>query len=361
MRFVCIFCCFFIFEICAAQSFFPIADSIRKSRGVPAIGYAVFTDHSIIEMGVSGYRKYHTRDSARVTDRFQLGTNSFAFVAWVAGKLVESGKIKWSTTFSALFPEYANKISSQYVNLDLRSLLSHTGSLQAYKQMDDYVHVPVFNGDEIMQRREFATWVLQRPGLSEAREKKVVESIAGYTIAVAMLEKATGQSWEKLMDTYLNKPLSISVKFGWPNSISADQPWGHWSKYGGLSSEPADTWVKIYPATIAASGANISIVDYAKFLQNELKGLRGGKVFISQPTLELIHFGNPYPLGWENPNGATVKTATHTGDSYLFNSYVELIPEKNIGILVVCNDGDSLGKGAVINLARLVAESLLKQ
>jgi D-alanyl-D-alanine carboxypeptidase len=273
--------------------------------------------------------------------------------------LVESGKIKWNTTFSSLFS--ASKISSEFAGLDLKSLLSHTASLQAYKQMDDYVHVPIFSGDEQMQRKEFALWVLQRPGLSPGREKKVVESVAGYTIAVAMLEKAAGQSWEKLIDTYVNKPLGISVKFGWPNSISPDQPWGHWSKYGGLSSEPADTWVKLYPATIAASAANISILDYSKFLQNELKGLRGGKVFVSQTTLDLIHFGNPYPLGWENPAGTTVKTATHTGDSYLFNSYVELIPEKNIGILVVCNDGDPLGKGAVINLARLVAESLLKQ
>src|SRR5205085_7467566 len=129
-------------------------------------------------------------------------------------------------------------------------------------------------------------WVLQRPGMNDSREKKEVESIAGYTIAVAMMEKATGLSWLKLVDNYLNKPMGISIKFGWPNTIAPEEPWGHWSKYGGLSAEPSDTWVKLYPAVVAAAGANISIVDYAKFLQNALRGLRGGKSQLSRPTLE---------------------------------------------------------------------------
>ena len=345
-------------QLCVAQSFFSQADSIRKSRGVPALGYAVFSDNKILDIGVSGYRKYHERDSARTTDRFSLGTNSFVFVAWVAGKLVETGKIKWTTTFTSLYPEYAKKVLPQFSNLDLKSLLSNTAGLQPYKQIEDYIHIPVYGGDEQAQRKEFAIAVLQKPGLSDAREKKVVESVAGYTIAVSMLEKASGMSWSKLIDTYVNKPFGISVKFGWPNSVSPDQPWGHWSKYGSLSGEPADTWVKPYPSIVSASGVNVSLVDFARFLQNELKGLRGAKANLSQSTLQLIHFGNPYPLGWENVAVGDSKVATHTGDSYLFNSYVELMPDKNIGILVVCNDGDPLGKGAVIHLARLIAESI---
>jgi CubicO group peptidase (beta-lactamase class C family) len=358
MRILSTLACLLALQLCAAQSFFPQADSIRKSRGVPALGYAVFSEDKIIDMGVSGYRRYHTKDTARSTDRFSLGTNSFVFVAWVAGKLVETGKIKWTTTFASLYPEYSKKILPQYSNLDLKSLLSNTGGIQPYKQIDDYVHIPLFTGDEQLQRKEFAAWVLQKPGLNDARENKVVESVAGYTIAVSMLEKSSGLSWSKLIETYVNKPFGISVKFGWPNTISPDQPWGHWSKYGGLSAEPPDSWVKPYPSIISASGVNISLADFTRFLQNELKGLRGSKSNLSQSTLQLIHFGNPYPMGWGNGATGDTKVAIHTGDSYLFNSYVELMPDKNIGILVVCNDGDSLGKGAVIHLARLIAESI---
>jgi D-alanyl-D-alanine carboxypeptidase len=338
----------------SAQRYLRLADSIKKLRGVPAIGYAVFTDNGIVDIGVTGYRKYHERDSVRATDRFQLGTNSFQLVSSIAGKMVEAGKIKWTTTFIVLFPEYAKTVRPEFANVDLKMLLSNTAGLLPYKDMEDYVHVPLFNGDLQAQRKAFAVWLLQRPGLSVSRERKMTESIAGYTIAVAMLEKAAASSWENLLDTYINKPLKISVKFGWPNSISADQPWGHWAKYGGLTSEPADTWVKQYPPTLSASGANISLVDYVKFLQQELKGLRGGKTGLTRQTLELIHFGenNSSGFGWQNANSDSIRIAMQTGESYLFSSHVELIPEKNIGIVVVCNDGDSMGKGAVINLSK---------
>jgi CubicO group peptidase (beta-lactamase class C family) len=344
-----------------AQSFFPLADSIRKARGIPGIAYAVFRDNQVIDMGVTGFRKYRTRDSLSVRDRFHIGTNSFAIVSWIAGKMVETGKIKWTATFVNLFPEQKSKLLPQYAAIDLKSLLSNTAGLRAYKQFDDYASVPAFNADPQLQRKDFAIWMLQRPGLSETGDKKMVESIPSYTVAVVMLERASGLSWEKLVETYLNKPFGISVKFGWPNSIAPTEPWGHWSKYGGLTSEPGNTWVKQHPATLSSSGMNLSVVDYTKFLQDELKGLRGGKAQLSQRTLDLIHFGVlDYAFGWDNGSIENQRIASHTGESYLFSSYVELIPEKNIGILVVCNNGDSMGKGAVINLCRLIRDNLLK-
>jgi CubicO group peptidase (beta-lactamase class C family) len=163
-----------------------------------------------------------------------------------------------------------------------------------------------------------------------------------------------------MIDTYLNIPLGITVKFGWPNAISATEPWGHWSKYGGLSAEAGNTWIKQHPAVQCASGINLNINEYAKFLQDELKGMRGGQSQLSQRTLELIHFGIPdYSFGWENGSVSNQRIAMHTGESYLFNAHVELIPERNIGILVVCNSGDSMGKGAVLNLSRILRESML--
>src|SRR6185436_11670085 len=109
--FILLLTCFGL--VSSGQSFLPLADSIRKARGIPGIAYAVFRDNQVIEMGVSGYRKYRTRDSLIVTDRFHIGTNSFALVSWIAGRMVETGKIKWSTTFVSLFPEYKAKLLPQ--------------------------------------------------------------------------------------------------------------------------------------------------------------------------------------------------------------------------------------------------------
>src|ERR1700730_14673696 len=183
-----LFCLAFFFANLSSpgQSFLKLADSIRRVRGIPAIGYAVFNEKGIIDMGVAGFRKYRTRDSARITDRFHIGTNTFAFTSWIAGKLVETGKIKWTTTFSSLFPQYKSKLLPEFRNTDLKSLLSNTAGLAPYRDVNDFAFVPFFNGDIRNQRREFANWLMQRPGLNPKRAKLMVESIASYTVAAAM-------------------------------------------------------------------------------------------------------------------------------------------------------------------------------
>ena len=347
-------------QIASAQQFVKLADSIRRARGIPAIGYAVFSTDKILDAGVAGYRKYRSRDSVQLSDRFNIGTNTFGFTSWLAGKLVEAGKINWNTTFVSLFPEYKTKVLPEFRNIDLKTLLSNTGALPPYNSINEYLVVPTFPQDLKNQRKEFSGWVLQKPGLNPKRDRKMIESIAGYTIAASMLEKASGTSWEKLIEEYVSKPLDISIKYGWPIKISDKQPAGHWARYGSMSAELADTWVKVYPPAIPAADINISISDYVKFLQANLRGLRGGKTLLTKKTLDLIHFGmTDYSFGWDNGAIGVDRISSHTGQSFLFASYVELIPEKNLGVLVVCNYGESMGKAGVINLGRLLRDYFL--
>jgi CubicO group peptidase (beta-lactamase class C family) len=348
-------------SVCFSQSMIKAADSIRRVRGIPCIGYAVFTTDKILDQGVAGYRKYRTRDSVQLTDRFHIGTNTFAFTSWIAARLVETGKIKWTTTYSALFPQNKNKVQPAFQNIALKDLLSNITGLPSYTNVTDFANVPFFATDVMTQRRDFAFWVLQRPGLEANRKNKMVPSVAGYAVAASMLEKASGLPWETMLEEYINKPLGISAKTGWPNKLSEEQPAGHWARYGALAPEPANTWVKPHPAIIPAFDINISIGDYAKFLQQHLKGLRGEKAYLSQKTFELMHFGLPdYSLGWQNAVIGKDRVSYHTGDSHLFVTYVELIPEKNIGILVVGNNGESMGRGGVLNLCRLLRDQYMK-
>ncbi|HYC29715.1 MAG TPA: hypothetical protein VEB42_12875, partial [Chitinophagaceae bacterium] len=93
------------FSASSGQAMIKTADSVRRVRGIPAIGYAVFTSDQILDMGVVGYRKYRTKDSVQLADRFHIGTNTFAFTSYIAAKLVEAKKITWVTTYAQLFPQ----------------------------------------------------------------------------------------------------------------------------------------------------------------------------------------------------------------------------------------------------------------
>ena len=157
----------------------------------------------------------------------------------------------------------------------------------------------------------------------------MVISVVGYGVAASMLEKVSGISWEKMLEEYINKPLGISAMIGYPNKVSEQQPWGHWARYGPLTPEPPDTWVKTYPPVIPGIDLNITIADYAKFLQEQLHGLRGEKAGLNKKTFDLMHFGIPdYSLGWQNAVIGNDRISYHTGESQLFMAHVELIPEK---------------------------------
>ena len=350
-----------ITSLSLGQAMFKTADSVRRVRGIPCIGYAVFTTDKIIDIGVAGFRKYRTRDTAVITDRFHIGTNTFAFTSWIAAKLVANGKIKWTTTYSELFPQNKGKVRPEFKDIALKDLLSNQAGLPPYNNVTDFANVPFFPSDVTSQRRDFAYWLLQRPGLEANRKNKMVISVVSYAVAATMMEKAAGMTWEKMLDEYINKPLGIAAKTGWPNKISDHQPWGHWARYGALSPEPVDTWVKPHPAIIPAFDINITVGDYAKFLQAHLKGLRGQANYLDTRAFELMHFGIPdYSFGWQNAAIGNDRISFHTGDSHLFVTHVELIPGKDIGIVVVGNNGESMGKGGVTNLCRLLREHYMK-
>src|SRR5258706_9456118 len=102
-----------------SQSSLEIADSVRLSRGIPGMVYAVFTSDSILDQGVCGYKKYRTKDSIHIDARFNIGYNTAAFTSYIAGKLVENGKIKWDTKLLDVFPEFRKQALPVYKDLTL--------------------------------------------------------------------------------------------------------------------------------------------------------------------------------------------------------------------------------------------------
>src|SRR5450631_1651268 len=81
------------------------AESIRQARGVPGMVYAVFSKDSIIEFQTLGYRVFKAKDPIQKNDRFNIGTNSAAFTAFIAAMLVDEGRINWTTPLLKIYPE----------------------------------------------------------------------------------------------------------------------------------------------------------------------------------------------------------------------------------------------------------------
>ncbi len=61
-------------------------------------------------------------------------------------------------------------------------------------------------------------------------------------------------------------------------------------------------------------------------------------------------------MGWNNGSLNDQSFAFHEGISLLFDCRTEILKEKKTGIIVMGNSGDRGGRGAVLDVTRLLEE-----
>jgi len=351
--------------LCFPQSILRMADSVRMTRGIPGMVYAAFSGDSVFEQGLCGYREVGTRKSIQYRDRFNIGTNAAAFTAYIAGVLIEKKKIDWTTKLLDVYPEAKKFALPVYLKTTLLDLLSNQSHAPLLTTLDEWFRLPASDGSIVKQRRDFTYFMLrQKPFVYNplGGGQKINFSYAAFTMAASMLEKVSGKSWETLVDDLINKPLGISVKFGWPANTDSSAPLGHWQQAGSFHAEQKNTWLQLSGILNPSHNINISLPDYIVFMQENLNGLLGKKAHLTQETFQYLHFGIlDYAMGWNNGSLEEYSYSFHEGKSPLFDCRAEIIKEKNLGIIVMCNSGDHDGRGGVLNLCRLIEEKYLTQ
>jgi CubicO group peptidase (beta-lactamase class C family) len=288
--------CLLAFVLCAqiasAQDLHRLADSIRLAYKIPELGYAVVSSDKILALEVLGFKKYGSKIQAETSDRFRIGSNTKAITSLIAAQLVARRKLGWNTKFFELFPELKEKSHPAYHQLSLLDLLSFRTKLISWTYTYAQPTRNQFVGDEAAQRYQFTAWCLMQVPASDVRPVHV--SNPGYVAAALMLEKASGKSYKQLVAA-LGSQLGIDFGFGQPNNMAAAQPWGHDAQ---LKPEPPGKNYKL--AWLQAAGnINISLPDYARFMQEQLKGLHGHSALLPQETFRFLYYGLPqFALGW---------------------------------------------------------------
>lgn len=346
----------FAFFSTQAQEMAHVADSIRKSRFVPSLAYAVMSSDSVIEMAAVGVKKLRTRDSVTVKSRYHLGNNTTGLTAYIAAQLVASGKIMWNTKLATLFPDIMKTARAEYKEITLADILSQRAGLISFNTVDEIRKMPVLKGqDGPTQRKDFLSWITKQRGLGDSVGRKPVRyTNAGSIVAAAMLEKVSGKPYKELMEEYVNKPLGINVKFRFPNRNDVKDTWGHANIAGVFQGVPPDDWwgLLITPG-LEPIDANLSIQDYAKFAIDNLRGLENKKALMPQRAYQLLQYAYPdYSMGWGNLEVDGNHIAESDGTLTTFFVHIEVHKEKDLAIVVFCNAGNNSAKGASLNLAR---------
>jgi len=320
-----------------AQKTSGFADSIRKVYNIPELSYAVISSHTTLEIAALGKHSNQLPDTATLNDRYHIGSNTKAMTAFMIAKYVEHGSLQWNTKFFAVFPEWRNKSHTAYLQITLQDLLTHKAGIQPFQGEDDPA-IPSFKGTKQQKRNQFGKFVLALEPVKPDQQNPFVYSNAGYTLATLMVEKITGKSWEQLMDKVFNKDLHLQVKYSWPENQQQKDTWGHSTENGQLKPVPSTTDYHL-DYTEPAGDLNITLKDYIKFIQLNLKGLKGENNYLKAATYTFIHNGvEHYALGWFNiyENGKALSVHAGTG-AFTYFTIVHIDRQKDTAYLIFTN------------------------
>ena len=172
-------------------------------------------------------------------------------------------------TVAQTFPSLAEKLLPDFRNVTLEQLLCHRSGLPEDRAPDLVIwpRIMMLKGDLREQRRSLVELVMGRPP-AKPPDSTFAYSNLGFTVAGAMAEAVTGQSYESLIERRLFGPLGM--KSGGlacaGRRYRTESAHGH-SNVFGMYSSAAPGPGSDNPAVItpAAGCVHCSIKDWAKY------------------------------------------------------------------------------------------------
>lgn len=313
-----------------AQNQSQYIDSVRNQYQIPAIAYAVVSSDSVIELGLIGQSNINLNNKISSTSRFHLGSNTKAITGLIASNLVQQGLLKWNTSLFEIFPEF--KHLPQNNNYTFSDLLNFKVPLSAFSYNTEIPDSIYTGKNDFEQRYYIAQYLLKQKSVDE-NEKGLYLTNTGYVLAGLMMERASGKSYEQLVDE-LGTKLSISFQFGIPSKNDTNQTYGHDDNSNPLTKENIKlNWL------LSAGNINISISDYVKLIQTYLLAIEGQSTFYSKQQMDYLLKSPDFSFGWFKQfyEETTSNVYYNFGNATGFMSSVFILREKSIGIFVFAN------------------------
>ena len=335
-----------------------VLDSVRTAHGVPGLAAAVVEHGHLVAIGAAGVPYVGATRSLTVHDPMHIGSCTKSMAALAIARLVEQGRIQWSTTLASAFPALMPEMLPPYRNVRLDQLLTHRGGIPAYESVDDTT------------LRELNSAALGANSVRSAFVERVIQeapqhdpgatydySNAGYTLAAAMVESVTGKTWEYWMDEMVFAPLGLaSAGMGWPaDNRHADRPRGHrCTGDTGATPEPLDGTYRLGPVLGPGGDVHASIADLARYASFQLDGCEGRatRPALKPETWRRLHDDpdgapNGYAMGWEvMPSDSGRPMLFHDGTAGTFYTRILIEPSRDLAVVIAANAGEPCGKAA---------------
>ena len=326
------------------------AARVLKEFEVPGLAVAIVKDGKVVLAKGYGVRKLGDPSPVDENTLFGIASNTKAFTAAALAMLVDEGKITWDDSVSKHLPSF--QLHDPYVTreMTIRDLLTHRSGLGL--GAGDLLWWPPtdYSREEIIQRFRYV-----RPATS-FRSRYAYDNVL-YMVAGQIVAAVSGKSWDDYIKEKIFNPLGMTTSNTTVAALTA-------SRNAATPHAKVEAQLKaIGPQPLEnvgpAGSINSSVGEMAKWMIVQLKRGQladGRRLFTERQSREMwsaqtiTPLGDPpphlaalkanfsaYGLGWGLTEYRGYKTVSHTGGLLGFVSRVTLVPDLNLGVVVLTN------------------------
>ncbi|MDD2770700.1 MAG: serine hydrolase, partial [Bacteroidales bacterium] len=329
-----------------------IAAQVQKKWNVPAMALTVVKDGETIYAEGSGtLRAEKGSAGANKYTLFVNASTSKAFTAALMGMMVDRGYVKWTDRVVDHLPDF--RLYDPWVteNYLVQDIMNHKTGFQP--QAMDVIPALGYGRDDL-----YRMFRLVKPTYSFRTTYAYCNAL--YTIAARIVEKYTGLTWEEAIEEYIFKPLEMNHSTTGKDHYFSAENFAYGYRLNktdnGLKLTPRDDredsydWMQaVSPAAFIMCNAN----DMGQWMKMWLnKGKYGEKQILTEETVDYLFSPQTicswdqervvlYAQGWRVEQGVQGKLINHTGLAGGYTAWVVLVPEMNLGVSVLMNQGST--------------------
>ncbi|MFW9924742.1 MAG: serine hydrolase [Candidatus Thorarchaeota archaeon] len=339
-----------------------IANLMQGTR-IPSIAILVMKDGKEIYSKAIGSRSLEGNVPATIKTIYGIGSVTKSFTCLALLQLAEQGKLNIKDPIDKYLDFKLQKTTNK---ITIHHLMSHSSGIAnlgaatvliARKSNLKETYVPMSTFDDFLLHVNNAkTEIIAEPG------ERYFYLNSGYILLGKLIEKVSGMKFEDYIKQNILIPLNMQTACFTESDYEQieDRMTAYYSEKEELRAVKHPFDELIY----AAGGLICSVNDLRNYIQMYLdKGKFNGKQFMKSEditkmfnpyvTVPPLFFGKQgYGYGWMETKDFFGETMIqHGGSTAVSSAYISLIPEKNIGVIIMGNSGNS--QGALLSQAIL--------